>query len=342
MKSKFYLIVLIIFALFSCGKNDLVNTLSNNNMQEILSFSSYDDLIRTVHKVSSMTTEERILWEGSKRFKSFGTICDNFYSSIEYEKFKDINEIKQFVQANNKYIELIYDENREMSCVVQQFDNPERFIMNKDRMYIVGNKAYKIFPEQKKVSCDIERISELVEIKDLSELSKVQYSDFELIEKSKVSYSTSNYDQYYQRTEAKSIGSKNYRTIVRVEVVTLFWNSLGMPGTISYAVWYKITNQSQFIVWWNTDAITEYAPFEYRITNGSDVFNGIYENGLLGGMPFIVNDNVISAYIGSYPYHAPMLSWSSPYFVSFHGFVNSTFTRGSQQTKITVNLKYPY
>ncbi len=342
MKKFIYLFAILAITLTSCDKSDSVISLSESNKQGILTFSSIEELTSTVQKVNSMTPKERTDWESSKGFKSLGTICDKFYSSINYENFSNLDEIKSFVKTHNSQIQLVEDENGEISCVTQEYNNPERYIMNENRMYIVGNKVYRVFPEQRKVSCDIANITELAKIKDFSEISKSQYSNFEVTERSKVSSSTNSNDQYFERTEKKSIGSKNYRTIVRVEAVTLFWNSLGMPGTISYAMWYRIRNQSQFIVWWDTNASTKYAPFNYKISNGSDVFTGTLQNSLLGGLSFTVNDDDISGYIGSYPYHEPQQSTASPYIVTFDGYVYSTFTRNDNTTTITINLKYPY
>lgn len=41
--------------------------------------------------------------------------------------------------------------------------------MNENRMYIVGGRAYKIVPDNMKVSCDIAHMEELKAIADLNQ-----------------------------------------------------------------------------------------------------------------------------------------------------------------------------
>ncbi len=344
MKKVMYVIMLIILAFNSCDKNEIISAYENNK-QGILTFSTIEEFSAAVQKVNTMNSDERLAWESSKGFKSFGTICEEFYCSINYENFSNFEEIKSFVETNKSYIQLIQDSNGEISCVTREYDRPERYIMNENRMYIVGGRAYKIFPDNKKVSCDIAHMEKLKAIADLNQIAKDQGSIYDITEMPlPVRASTKSIDQYFERMEKKSIGNKNYRTIVRIETVTFLWNSLGLPGTISYAIWYRIRNQSQFIIWWNTNARTEYAPFNYEISNGYDVFSGSLSNPLwwIEGESFVVNDDEIKGYIGSYPYHEPQQSAAVPYIVSFEGYVYSTFARNNETTTITINLSYPY
>lgn len=350
MKTKLTKLIICIFAITfaitGCSKDEDIISASANNKQDILTFATIAEFNETLQKVNSMNSAERMAWEKERNFKSFGTICNEFYKTIDYESFTSISEVKSFVANNSEKIKLCKNIDGELSCVTQEFDNPERYVMNENWMYIIGNKAYRVFPENKKVSCDLESISELASVKDFSEITKSVCNFFEITERLNAKSSTNSGDQYFERTEKKSIGSKNYQTIVRIEAVTLFWSSLGMPGNISYAIWYRIQNQSQFIVWWYTDASTKYAPFSYKISNGYDNFTGkLYDPFYwqTGTESFTKTDDDIKGYIGEYPYHEPQQSTASPYIVTFEGFVYSTFTKSTgEKTTITVNLKYPY
>lgn len=344
MKKVMYVILLIMLAFTSCDKNEIISA-DENNKEGILTFSTIEEFSSAVQKVNCMNSDERRAWESTKGFKSFGTICEEFYSSINYENFSNLEEIKSFVETNKSYIQLIHDSYGEISCVTQEYDKPERYIMNEKRMFIVGNKAYKIFPGNMMVSCDIAHIAGLTSIADFNQIAKKRDSIYVIYEiPLPMSASTKSTDQYFERVEKKSIGNKNYRTIVRIEAVTFLWNSLGLPGTISYAIWYRIRNQSQFIIWWNTNANTEYAPFNYEISNGYDFFTGSLINPYwwIEGESFVVNDDDIEGYIGSYPYHEPQQSATVPYIVTFEGYVYSKFTRKNETTTITINLSYPY
>lgn len=55
----------------------------NENIEGILSFKSYEEFTSTLDRLSKMTTEERIGWEKSQDFISFGTMCNDFYNQVE-------------------------------------------------------------------------------------------------------------------------------------------------------------------------------------------------------------------------------------------------------------------
>ena len=72
----------------------------------------YADYDNALSSLTQMSREEILDWEDSKGFRSFGSIADSIYYSINPDDFKSVDEIYEFVKNNEKYIELITDEDR--------------------------------------------------------------------------------------------------------------------------------------------------------------------------------------------------------------------------------------
>lgn len=168
--TKYILAVLAItFALTSCSKNEDALATIASNKQEILSFKNSEEFLATLNKVDSMKSEERTVWEKSKGFKSFGSICDDFYASIDADKFKSKEEALSFISANSQYIQILNHSDSSKCCVTKEFSNPTRYLMNANEMYIIGSTAYKQFDEGC-ISTDIANISVLKMAKDINSL----------------------------------------------------------------------------------------------------------------------------------------------------------------------------
>jgi hypothetical protein len=163
-------ILAITFVMTSCSKtsDELASVASTK--QNILTFKTVEEFNTTVQKVNSMKPEERVAWEKSKGFKSFGTICDEFYATIEPQNFKTIEQVNDFVAANRDKIQIYTNEAGDKYCEVQEFDNSARYLMNANRMYIIGNKAFRTFNEGV-VSTVISDIETLKMAKSYSELT---------------------------------------------------------------------------------------------------------------------------------------------------------------------------
>lgn len=117
-----------------------------------------------------MKSEERSTWEQSKDFKSLGTICDEFYKTIEPQNFKNIEEVNDFVAKNSDKIQIYTNTEGDKYCEVQEFNNSARYLMNKDKMYIVGVTVVRKFDEAI-VSTNIANIDFLKKAKSLSDLN---------------------------------------------------------------------------------------------------------------------------------------------------------------------------
>jgi hypothetical protein len=218
----------ITFVMTGCSKNEdeLASVVSNK--QDILTFKTAEEFNTTIQKVNSMKLDERVAWEKSQGFKSFGTICDEFYKTIEPQNFKNIQEINDFIAKNNDKVQIYSNEAGDKYCEVQEFDNSARYLMNKDRMYIIGSKAIKKFNECS-VSTDIVNIEALKKAKNYSDFksnsseSTVKYNSQKI--------SSGDYGQYQENYHEAVVERKGlfgikyyttYRLVVRLRAENIF------------------------------------------------------------------------------------------------------------------------
>ncbi|GAB1414966.1 hypothetical protein MASR2M117_03720 [Paludibacter sp.] len=57
-----------------------------------MDYDGVEEFNNTLLKVNSMTKSERLEWEKQQGFKSFGTICNEFYETIDPASFKSNEE----------------------------------------------------------------------------------------------------------------------------------------------------------------------------------------------------------------------------------------------------------
>lgn len=142
LKIYFLGILAFTFALTSCDKNeDAISEIQKSPKTDILTFATQEDFDKTLVKVNSMTKEERLAWEKEQGFKSFGTICDEFYETIKPESFKSVEEIKAFVTKNSDKIEFYTSSDGETYCVTKDFLSPERYLTNENQTCKINNKV---------------------------------------------------------------------------------------------------------------------------------------------------------------------------------------------------------
>lgn len=70
-----------------------------------------------------------------------------FYSDIYWYSFKSTEEIEAFFYENSDYLQLLDDGNGELELETKFFDRPDRYFLNEDGMYQVGDKVIKAFAE---------------------------------------------------------------------------------------------------------------------------------------------------------------------------------------------------
>lgn len=161
MKTKILIFSLLIVAIFSsCQKDEILST--NNDCEELLFFENIEEYANVSNLVANMTEEELLAWEKEQGITSFGLEADRVYKSCNPENFNSIEEIKEFVSQNNKYLQLIEDKNGELELVTKLDLGVDRYLINEDKLLQIGERVYKL-TENYTVSCnqsDVELLKE--------------------------------------------------------------------------------------------------------------------------------------------------------------------------------------
>ena len=165
------LLLLAVFACLaaSCEKETLTlnDNVSNNNQietKDIIKFDNMDEYTKVLDSVLSMNDLELKLYEESMGYISFGRECDEFYENIDFEKFTTKEELLSFVDNNSDYLVITEDEEGELYIETPFSTNSRRYLMNKDRLFMIGETYYKVF-EDGLVSAEENNLEELKQIK---------------------------------------------------------------------------------------------------------------------------------------------------------------------------------
>ncbi len=120
--------------------------------------------------------EELKKYEEARGYKSLSRASDEFYLSIDFEKFKSQKEILSLVQQNQEYFTLIEDENGEIEIESKLYDKPQRYFLNKDHIFGIGDSLIKVLDNDMVVS-NISNLDLLNQINDDNIQGFKQYSE---------------------------------------------------------------------------------------------------------------------------------------------------------------------
>lgn len=319
-KYKFFVLLLVSAIFISCEKEDVaIQKTTNIEKQNILTFKNAEEFNETMVKVNSMNEAQRKNWETEQGFESFGSICDKFYKTIKPEKFKSKDEVNSFVLDNIDKIQIYTDDTGEEYCEVQEFNNPARFLLNCDRMYLIGTTVYKEFGDRI-ISTDIYNFERLKNVTNIEAI--LSEPTFKLSEKHNINkISSANITEASGSATAK-IGSETYK-------LSVSFDSYYYSGESRVAI--KVRSFSRFLlIYWGMDAPVN-INFSFKTTNSN---NNILQN------TFIRNQWVLSA---GYEFLAGSVSAttsSQPYFLNYNCHVYNTITTDNGTCNCVVDLVY--
>ena len=133
---------IVVTSLISCQDENFLESSS----QDILKFESEEEYLSTVQSTVEMNHDELKKWELANNFNSKAIESLSFYRSVNFEKFKSKEELIDFVESNSSYLQII-DEDGELYVETVNQKGADRFILNKDNMYQIGDKYYKAYAE---------------------------------------------------------------------------------------------------------------------------------------------------------------------------------------------------
>lgn len=206
-----------IFVVTSCSNNeDAIATLQPAN-QGILTFSSEQEFQSTLEKVSSMKPEQRLEWEKSKGFKSFGAICDEIYKGIDPTKFKSLQQVKDTVAKLSAYLEIGQNDEGKSYVDPKESANPMRYLINKDKMYIIKDSVYKQFDNGSVVM----NVSKIEELKQLKSIENVQSDkSLNVIRKVVNEVDVSSFERWSEKRKYVNLIQGNQTYALRVRLST--------------------------------------------------------------------------------------------------------------------------
>ncbi len=310
-------VLLTIFAFTSCDKNELaISEIQKSTKTDILTFATQEDFDKTLTKVNAMTKEERLAWEKEQGFKSFGTICDEFYATIQPENFKSLEEVQVFVARNSDKIEFYTSSDGETYCVTKDFKNPMRYIINQNMLYVIGTSAYKRIGDNT-YSSNISNLNALSNAKTLEDINRIDIcEDLMNDKKSKIQTSIVTEDDAHGECVIKA--SKWYRSDdtyrvhawIKTETAgynTCYWTTLQIKNfTLSVGIWWFIEASVNFT-------------YNFVITDNNN--NSFSRNVTDGG--WITSSNSSPRYSFTTPYISNI---STPYYTSYYCTVTNTVT----------------
>jgi len=202
-KKSMGLFLIVVLALASCSKEPIFKSkeknVSSEGMKKISSYENPLDLVKerdgmlvfesiehffeATEAISKLDDIERLAFEERFNFGSFGTIADNFYRDINFDALKDKEQLENFVKEHSQVLELEYsnDDSQKLPegeenlpvLLPANFYDSERWLMNKDKMYIIDDAVYKHFNNGKIVIALAKDVNiELLKKAELNDWSK--------------------------------------------------------------------------------------------------------------------------------------------------------------------------
>ena len=113
----------------------------------ILSFDNSSSLDVALHEILSLKQEERVVKNATIGFKSFATITQELYETIDPDRFQNLEEIKAFVEKRSKYLQLIPEKHGEYTLEVVAYRNPYSYLANENGEIKIGGSICKITEE---------------------------------------------------------------------------------------------------------------------------------------------------------------------------------------------------
>jgi hypothetical protein len=231
----------ITFAITGCSKDEDVvssSTLASNKL-DILTFSTIAEFNETLQKVNSMTPENRIAWENEQGFKSFGTICDDYYYSLNPTDYKTIEQLKN---STNQDLLNVFAEEGETFVEPKGVRSIERFIMNFDKMCVIGSNVYKFYDEGT-IRTRIDNLEKIRQINDYNTAKIVLNQNVGM-------YKITKYDENTNKIKMIRNFSTNNNYMLRLHAaVYTYWAEIPYGG-VNREIFCIIQNYHRFGIYW--------------------------------------------------------------------------------------------
>lgn len=226
-----WLVLVFVIVNASCSKEQVKSTGSSMVMpvQGILVFDDFDHMMETIQLVNEMDRSDLLMFEEQMAYTSFGRVADDIYLVIVPQDTFCYDSLLIYVQNNDAYIYLAEDENDWQSLEARFDICPQYYIMNLNRMYIVGDSVYKVFDEGLLIT-STENYLEMIGIADEDLVLYLEYPEYFFIANFQSSKKKGTKDNAYNAgTNPKPASRKattgNRRTTIRLKILPKGYNS---------------------------------------------------------------------------------------------------------------------
>ncbi|WP_416867424.1 MAG: hypothetical protein ACMVP2_08715 [Imperialibacter sp.] len=167
-RNSFFICILLGNWLTSCSfeEQDVSPYTATQPSSKIQSFSSFEDVRLLSNTYSSKSLEEIIAEEDANGFASFGRLSDEIYMQAVSQNFSSVDELYDFVNNNATFVEIVVEEDGEKSFRRKLQNDPYRYLINQDRIFIIKDDAFKIFAS-KMISLPVAQLKKLQQMNEL-------------------------------------------------------------------------------------------------------------------------------------------------------------------------------
>ncbi|MBQ9471136.1 MAG: hypothetical protein IJU72_09335 [Bacteroidales bacterium] len=95
--------------------------------------------------VANMPQGEREAYEAQRGYISIGSESERFYESVDFDSYNDAADFHQLVADNSDLLQLVVDEDSELTLETRFHSHPARYLINRDGLAIIGDTAAKVF-----------------------------------------------------------------------------------------------------------------------------------------------------------------------------------------------------
>jgi hypothetical protein len=209
----------------------------------ILEFENVEEFIEIMNEVNGLDSADLIDFQADKLYTSFGLICDILVFGLVIDSLTQ-DSLIAYVEAHNEYITYEINELGEYIVNPFLFDNGAYYLMNENRMYIIGDTCYKVFAEGTLLA-DLDNYEDMVSIAPSQLEEYIENCEYVFFPSSCFSKKKKGKDITYDlgRDTAADIQNGNQKTFVWVKLIK---NS---STSISYQV--NIDAKRRFLgIWW--------------------------------------------------------------------------------------------
>lgn len=137
--------ILFLFLFTSCQEDNALEVDKVGN--DFLVLAPDETIHEYTNKTLTSSLKELTQLEESRGFTSFGRRADELYQEALNFHFDSPERLKSFVQKNNRYLQIIEDDNGELTFETRLYKSGTRYLANLDGIYKFDGMATKLFEE---------------------------------------------------------------------------------------------------------------------------------------------------------------------------------------------------